>query len=52
MTRYPDGLGVLMNGAFWVVVLFGLAAVVTHFAVMECMERGNWCDVIERGEGN
>lgn len=40
----------LISGSFWVFVLVGLAIVVTHIAVMECMETGNWCAAIELSE--
>ena len=42
----------LVAGSVWVFVLVALAAVITHHAVTDCLERGNWCDAIEQGEGN
>lgn len=50
--REPDGASVLLNGAFWVAVLAILAIIVSQFAIMECMERGNWCDAIENGDSS
>ena len=54
MTRdnEPTAWETLRNGAFWVAVIALLATVLTHGVIMECMERGNWCDRIERGERN
>lgn len=54
MTRNDDPTAweTLRNGAFWFAVLALLATVLSHLVIMECMERDNWCDRIERNEGN
>lgn len=49
MSREPTAREVLLNGSVWVAILALLAIVLTHGVIMDCMERDNWCDVIERG---